>query len=135
MVPPSQTISAWIETNLFQDFATMPSGSGNIDIPLGKQGQNSGIKSVKKRRDASVLDPSLDENVQHESMPDDDHSPAINKARNKNSPSLMSSKVPPNTDDDGKNDDETRRREQIDDLEEQTAAAQVLQLLGLGHVP
>ena len=136
-MPPSQTISAWIETNLFQDFATMPSGSGNVDIPLGKQGQSSAIRSVKKRRDASVLDPSVDENVhlQHESMPDDNHLPAINKIRNKNSPPLMNSKLPSNTDDDGKKDDETRRREQIDDLEEQTAAAQVLQLLGLGHVP
>ncbi|CAG8543194.1 9226_t:CDS:2 [Paraglomus occultum] len=136
MVPPSQTISAWIETNLFQDFATMPSGSGGVDIPLGKQGQSSATRSVKKRRDASVLDSSVDENVhvQHESMPDDNHLPTINKTSNKNSSSLMNLKVLSNSDNDGKKDDETQRREQMDDLEEQTAAAQVLQLLSLRRV-
>src|SRR5438128_10028712 len=95
MVSLSQTISAWIETNLFQDFATMPSSGGSGGSSLGKQGKNSEIRSAKKRRDVIVLSTAVKENVHSQqeslaSMSDDNQLPAINKISNKHPMSIIS---------------------------------------------
>ncbi|RHZ75355.1 hypothetical protein Glove_216g68 [Diversispora epigaea] len=123
MVPPSQTISAWIETNLFQDFATMPTGQTNNNSSA-RQNIGGRIEQkeclIKRRITRSMTQQALDaislttrENSQ-DSIPDDIISLNQDNQDIYNKKGIV---------------------ESMDDLEEQTAAAQVLQLLGLANIP
>jgi len=128
MVPPSQTINAWIETNLFQDFATMPTGQGNNSSTKQVVGGKTEVKVKNtKRRITRSMSQSLDAADTQKSIEEtlyqviDDNSTAIGeKIKNYKKGSF---------------DTIENNSEQLDDLEEQTAAAQVLQLLGLANVP
>ncbi|CAB4401197.1 unnamed protein product [Rhizophagus irregularis] len=126
MVPPSQTINAWIETNLFQDFATMPTGQGNDSSTKQVIGGKTEIKV--KRRITRSMSQSLDAADTQKSIEEtlyqviDDNSTTIGAKIKNYKKDNFDTTVENNS-------------EQLDDLEEQTAAAQVLQLLGLANVP
>lgn len=120
MVPPSQTINAWIETNLFQDFATMPTGQGNNSSTKQVIGGKTEIKV--KRRITRSMSQSLDAADTQKSIEEtlyqviDDNSTTIGAKIKNYKKDNFDTTVENNS-------------EQLDDLEEQTAAAQVLQLL------
>ncbi|CAG8522702.1 7467_t:CDS:2 [Diversispora eburnea] len=123
MVPSSQTISAWIETNLFQDFATMPTGQTNNNSSA-KQNTGGRIEQkeclIKRRITRSMTQQALD---------------AISLTTRENSQDSISDDILSLNQD---NQDIYNKKgivESMDDLEEQTAAAQVLQLLGLANIP
>jgi hypothetical protein len=129
MVPPSQTINAWIETNLFQDFATMPTGQGNNSSTKQVIGGKTEIKVKNaKRRITRSMSQSLDVSETQKSIEEtlyqviDDNSTSIGAKIKNYKKDNFDTTVENNS-------------EQSDDLEEQTAAAQVLQLLGLANVP
>lgn len=123
MVPPSQTINAWIETNLFQDFATMPTGQTN-NSSSAKQNSGGKIEQkerlVKRRITRSMTQQALD---------------AISLTTRENSQNLISDNILGLNQDNQNIYNKKGNVEFMDDLEEQTAAAQVLQLLGLASIP
>ncbi|CAG8705949.1 9573_t:CDS:2 [Funneliformis caledonium] len=131
MVPPSQTINAWIETNLFQDFATMPTGGNDSSAKQDIGGKpEMKEKNMKRRITRSMsqtqspadtqksIDETLDQVIDDDSSSNDANKAKIYSDVKKDNFDIA---VETNT-------------EQLDDLEEQTAAAQVLQLLGLANV-
>ncbi|CAG8573508.1 6361_t:CDS:1 [Acaulospora morrowiae] len=131
MVSPSQSINAWIENNLFQDFATMPTSQVNSNSST-KQANGGKIeakeKFMKRRITRSMTQKALDversisnhgstvQEITEELFSDDKNQGMHDKKGNNNS-------------------ELEGNDESFDDLEEQTAAAQVLQLLGRGDVP
>jgi hypothetical protein len=135
MVPPSQTINAWIETNLFQDFATMPTGQGNNSSAKQVIG---GKTEMKEKNAKDRITRSISQTLDTKSPTDTQKSieETLDQVIDDDSTSTDVKKIKNDSDVKKGNSDTTVENnvEQLDDLEEQTAAAQVLQLLGLANV-
>ncbi|KAF0382450.1 putative Metallothionein expression activator [Gigaspora margarita] len=114
MVPPSQSINAWIETNLFQDFATMPTGQGIVNSSIKQiNGSKTELKEkFSKRRVTRSMTQRANDSVSYSDS------------------SMITTQYTVD-----KKDDNINITEPMDDLEEQTAAAQVLQVLRFANVP